>query len=100
MIELKAICLTASLINCGIITNVFQNGKNLGDGIVTHAEISQTLASETGLTAYIIPKKDFEKIFLSDVFRFDISIVIPIEPDKPQPECEVGEYQFLTRWLL
>jgi hypothetical protein len=100
MITLKAFCLSVGLTNCGIVTEVFQNGKSLGDGLVTFSEVSQTLASETGLRAFTIPKADFLKIFESDAFEFDVELVLPNDPDKPQPECKADKFEFVTKWNL
>lgn len=100
MITIKAFCLAAGLVDCGIVMDVFQNGQNKGQGLITFSEVSQKLASETGLTAYTIPKKDFEKIFKSDAFDFDVEIVLPNQPDKPQPECKADKFEFVTRWSL
>lgn len=100
MITLKAICLAAAVTDCGIVTEVWQNGKSLGNGIVTFAEVSQKLASETGLRAFTIPKNDFLKIYQSESLNFDVDIVLPNEPDKPQPECKADKFEFVTRWTL
>lgn len=100
MITLKAICLAAAVTDCGIVTEVFQAGKSQGQGIVTFAEVSQKLASESGLRAYVIPKTDFLKVFQSKEINFDVQIVLPNEPDKPQPECKADKFEFVIKWVL
>jgi len=100
MITLKAICLAAAITDCGIVTEVFQSGKSIGNGIVTFSDVSQKLASESGLKAFVIPKADFLKIFQSKAINFDVQIVLPNEPDKPQPECKADKFEFVTKWVL
>jgi hypothetical protein len=100
MITLKAICLAAGLTDCGIVTEVYGDGKSLGEGLVTFAEVSEKLSNESGLKPYLIPKADFEKIFNSNNFDFDVTIVLPNEPDDPIPGCKAEKFEFVTRWGL
>ena len=101
MITLKAICLAAAVTDCGIVTEIFQDGKSIGQGIVTFEAVAQKLASESGLPAFTIPKKDFLTVFQSNAIDFDVQIVLPNEPDKPQPQCDASKkFEFVTRWSL
>lgn len=100
MITLKAICLAAGLTDCGIVTEVYGDGKSLGQGLVTFAEVAEKLSNESGLKPYIISKEDFDKIFNSRNFDFDIEIVLPNEPDQPIPGCKVDKFEFVTKWSI
>jgi hypothetical protein len=100
MITLKAICLAAGLTDCGIVTEVYGDGKPLGKGLVTFAEVSAKLSNESGLKPYLISKEDFEKIFNSNNFQFDVTIVLPNDPDNPIPGCKAHNFQFVTKWKL
>jgi len=101
MITLKAICLAAAITDCGIITEVFQDGKSIGQGIVTFEEVAQKIANESGLKTFTIPKDDFLKIFQSDAIDFDVEIVLPNDPEQPQPECDASKkFEFVTKWNL
>lgn len=99
-LTVRAVCVTKGELDCGIIQNVYQGGKNLGEGIVTHSETADVLSSETGLKSYLIPKDDFYKIWDSGIFEFDIEFVLPNDPVDPV-KCDTGgNFEFVTRITL
>lgn len=99
-LTVKAVCVTQGELDCGMIQTIYANGREVGEGLVTHKGPSEVLSSETGLTAYTIPKEDFYKIWDSGLFEFEITFVLPNEPVDPK-QCEVGaNFEFVTRVQL
>lgn len=100
LVTLKAFCIAAGVTDCGILVDVKGDGKDIGKGLVTHAEVADVLSSETGYRPFVINKSDFEKVFNSQTFNFDVTIVLPNEPDNPIEACKADKFEFITRWEL
>lgn len=97
----KAFCLTQDVTDCGIVQEVFVDGKSKGQGLVTFEEVAESLATTTGLPTFTIPKSQFVKLFNSDVFEYDVSIVFPEPPGEDINVCPVvNKFEFVTRYTL
>ena len=99
-VTVKAFCLTSAYEHCGFVKEIWIDGKSEGMGIITYQEIAAELSSETKLTAYVIPREDFDRVWRStEVFEWDIEVVRPNSPQDPVV-CRPGNYEFVTRYSL
>lgn len=95
-----ALCVTKGKSDCGIKQEVFQNGKSIGSYYVSYSGVAEQLSEYLGERVYTIAEADFQRLWASNIFQYDIEYILPNDPVEPQT-CNVeGKFEFVTRIKL